>query len=48
MILLPSVKAQQGEVTMVANLSDPGYALELSTPVPSVGFVCIILFIFSL
>ncbi|KAK7363936.1 hypothetical protein VNO77_06101 [Canavalia gladiata] len=31
------VKAQQGEVTMVANVADPGYALELSTPVPSVG-----------
>ncbi|XLU43012.1 hypothetical protein S245_037826 [Arachis hypogaea] len=31
------VKAQQGEVTMLANLADPGYALELSTPVPSVG-----------
>jgi len=31
------VKAQQGEVTMVANLADPGYALELSTAVPSVG-----------
>ncbi|KAL2339342.1 hypothetical protein Fmac_013788 [Flemingia macrophylla] len=31
------VKAQQGEVTMVANVADPGYSLELSTPVPSVG-----------
>ncbi|KAJ1400421.1 hypothetical protein SESBI_29628 [Sesbania bispinosa] len=31
------VKAQQGEVTMVANVADPGYALELSTAVPSVG-----------
>ncbi|KAJ4723904.1 Outer envelope pore protein 37, chloroplastic [Melia azedarach] len=32
------VKAQQGEVAMVANLADPGYALELSSPVPYVGF----------
>ncbi|XP_057419409.1 outer envelope pore protein 37, chloroplastic [Lotus japonicus] len=31
------VKAQQGEVAMVANLANPGYALELSTAVPSVG-----------
>lgn len=31
------VKAQQGEVTMVADLADPGYALELSTAVPTVG-----------
>ncbi|KAK7376382.1 hypothetical protein VNO78_34666 [Psophocarpus tetragonolobus] len=31
------VKAQQGEVTMLANVADPGYSLELSTPVPSVG-----------
>ncbi|KAK7363939.1 hypothetical protein VNO77_06104 [Canavalia gladiata] len=30
-------KAQQGMVNMVANVTDPGYALELSTPVPSVG-----------
>ncbi|XP_057445333.1 uncharacterized protein LOC130737543 isoform X6 [Lotus japonicus] len=33
-------KAQQGEVAMVANLADPGYALELSTAVPSVGLNC--------
>ncbi|KAJ6420408.1 hypothetical protein OIU84_027865 [Salix udensis] len=31
------VKAQQGEVAMVADLGDPGYALEISSPVPSVG-----------
>ncbi|XP_027920793.1 outer envelope pore protein 37, chloroplastic isoform X1 [Vigna unguiculata] len=31
------VKAQQGEVTMLANLAPPGYSLQLSTPVPSVG-----------
>ncbi|GAV67151.1 hypothetical protein CFOL_v3_10660 [Cephalotus follicularis] len=31
------VKAQQGEVAVVANLAKPGYALELSTAVPSVG-----------
>lgn len=31
------VKAQQGEVTMVANLDDPGYALQLSTPLPSIA-----------
>lgn len=35
-------QAQQGEVAMVANLADPGYALELSSPVPYVGFVSII------
>lgn len=34
------VKAQQGEVTMVANVADPGYALQLSTAVPSAGLVC--------
>jgi len=34
------VKAQQGEVTMVANIADPGYALQLSTPLPSAGLVC--------
>ncbi|KAH9782539.1 Outer envelope pore protein 37 [Citrus sinensis] len=32
------VKAQQGEVGVVANLGDPGYALELSSPVPYVGY----------
>ncbi|XP_061363558.1 outer envelope pore protein 37, chloroplastic [Gastrolobium bilobum] len=31
------IKAQQGEVTMVTNVADTGYALELSTAVPSVG-----------
>ncbi|KDP29555.1 hypothetical protein JCGZ_19268 [Jatropha curcas] len=31
------VKAQQGELAMVAKLADPGYALELSTPVPTIG-----------
>ncbi|KAF5733565.1 outer envelope pore protein 37 chloroplastic [Tripterygium wilfordii] len=31
------VKANQGEVAMVANLADPGYALELSSPVPYIG-----------
>jgi hypothetical protein len=41
------VKAQQGEVTMVANIADPGYALQLSTPLPSTGLVCCFgLFIF--
>lgn len=39
--LLSSPKAQQGEVTMLANLAPPGYSLQLSTPVPSVGLVCI-------
>ncbi|KAI4297884.1 hypothetical protein L6164_037743 [Bauhinia variegata] len=31
------VKAQRGELSVVANVADPGYALELSTVVPSVG-----------
>lgn len=31
------VKAQQGELTMVANLSDPGYKIELASAVPSIG-----------
>ncbi|XP_007039142.2 PREDICTED: outer envelope pore protein 37, chloroplastic [Theobroma cacao] len=31
------VKAQQGEVAMVANLADPSYAVEVSSPVPYVG-----------
>ncbi|PKI74993.1 hypothetical protein CRG98_004765, partial [Punica granatum] len=31
------VKAKQGEVAMVADLVEPGYALELSSPVPTVG-----------
>ncbi|GMY33033.1 outer envelope pore protein 37, chloroplastic-like [Fagus crenata] len=34
---LHDVKAQQGELSVVANLADPGYALELSSPVPSIG-----------
>lgn len=31
------IKAQQGEVAMVANLAGPAYNLELSSPVPSAG-----------
>ncbi|XP_065860857.1 outer envelope pore protein 37, chloroplastic [Euphorbia lathyris] len=31
------VKAQQGEVAVVAKISDPGFALEVSSPVPSFG-----------
>ncbi|KAK2641613.1 hypothetical protein Ddye_023376 [Dipteronia dyeriana] len=31
------VKAQQGEVAVVADLADPGFALELSSPVPYAG-----------
>ncbi|CAI0384858.1 unnamed protein product [Linum tenue] len=31
------VKAEQGEVAVVAKLAEPGYALELSSPVPAVG-----------
>ncbi|CAN6808210.1 unnamed protein product [Brassica oleracea] len=31
---LHNVKAQQGEVAMEANLAEPGYSLELSSPVP--------------
>ncbi|XP_030456183.2 outer envelope pore protein 37, chloroplastic [Syzygium oleosum] len=31
------VKAQEGEVSLVADLAEPGYALELSSPVPTVG-----------
>ncbi|KAK9664951.1 hypothetical protein RND81_14G079500 [Saponaria officinalis] len=30
-------KAQQGEVTLAANLSDPGYQVELASAVPSIG-----------
>lgn len=37
-----SGQAQQGEVAIVADLADPGYALELSSPVPSVGLVSIV------
>ncbi|KAL6275076.1 hypothetical protein ACE6H2_025768 [Prunus campanulata] len=32
------LKAQQGEASVVAKLAEPGYAFELSSPVPSVGF----------
>ncbi|KAL0844860.1 hypothetical protein Bca101_018106 [Brassica carinata] len=35
---LHNVKAQQGEVAMEANLAEPGYSLELSSPVP-LGYV---------
>ncbi|KAF8041485.1 hypothetical protein BT93_A0169 [Corymbia citriodora subsp. variegata] len=31
------VKAQQGEMSLVADLAEPGYALELSSLVPTVG-----------
>ncbi|GMJ06349.1 chloroplast outer envelope protein 37, ARABIDOPSIS CHLOROPLAST OUTER ENVELOPE PROTEIN 37 [Hibiscus trionum] len=31
------VKAQQGEVSMYADLPNPGYGIQLSSPVPSVG-----------
>ncbi|CAN1261964.1 Outer envelope pore protein 37, chloroplastic [Linum perenne] len=31
------VKAQQGEVAVVTKLAEPGYALELSSPVPAAG-----------
>ncbi|XP_030528098.1 outer envelope pore protein 37, chloroplastic [Rhodamnia argentea] len=31
------VKAQQGEMSLVADLADPSYALQLSSPVPTVG-----------
>uniref|UniRef100_A0A2P2LE74 Uncharacterized protein n=1 Tax=Rhizophora mucronata TaxID=61149 RepID=A0A2P2LE74_RHIMU len=31
------LRAQEGEVAMVAKLADPSYALELSSPVPSIG-----------
>ncbi|KAM1201095.1 hypothetical protein EV1_017172 [Malus domestica] len=31
------LQAQEGEATVVAKLADPGYALELSSPVPYVG-----------
>ncbi|TYI53599.1 hypothetical protein E1A91_D11G016100v1 [Gossypium mustelinum] len=31
------VKAKRGEVAMVANVADPGYAVEVSSPVPYVG-----------
>lgn len=32
------LQAQQGEVAMEANLTEPGYSLELSSPVP-IGYV---------
>nr|XP_023871945.1 outer envelope pore protein 37, chloroplastic [Quercus suber]POE86390.1 outer envelope pore protein 37, chloroplastic [Quercus suber] len=32
---LHDVKAHQGELSMVANIADPGYAFELTSPVPS-------------
>nr|XP_004287184.2 PREDICTED: outer envelope pore protein 37, chloroplastic [Fragaria vesca subsp. vesca] len=32
------LKAQQGEVSMVTQLADPGYALQLSSHFPSAGF----------
>ncbi|XWS50303.1 hypothetical protein CRYUN_Cryun12cG0076700 [Craigia yunnanensis] len=31
------VKAQRGDVAMIANLADPSYAVEVSSPVPYVG-----------
>ncbi|KAJ8755220.1 hypothetical protein K2173_019018 [Erythroxylum novogranatense] len=31
------VKAQQGEVAIVADLADPGYSLQLSTPIPTIS-----------
>ncbi|PQQ03392.1 la-related protein 6B [Prunus yedoensis var. nudiflora] len=37
-LLSGSVDAQQGEASVVAKLAEPGYAFELSSPVPSVGF----------
>ncbi|XP_010524196.1 PREDICTED: outer envelope pore protein 37, chloroplastic-like [Tarenaya hassleriana] len=35
---LHNVKAQEGEVAMEANLGEPGYSLELSSPVPVTGY----------
>lgn len=32
-------QAQQGELGVVAKIADPGYSLELSSPVPSIGMV---------
>lgn len=34
------LQAQQGEVAMEANLTEPGYSLELSSPVP-IGYVSV-------
>ncbi|KAG4172730.1 hypothetical protein ERO13_A11G015800v2 [Gossypium hirsutum] len=31
------VKAKRGEVAMIANVADPGYAVEVSSPVPYIG-----------
>ncbi|KAL0551006.1 hypothetical protein IC582_010077 [Cucumis melo] len=31
------IKGQQGELGVVAKIADPGYALELSSPVPAIG-----------
>ncbi|KAJ4907332.1 putative F-box protein [Raphanus sativus] len=36
---LHNVKAQQGEAAMEANLAEPGYSLQLSSPVP-IGYEC--------
>ncbi|KAF4355925.1 hypothetical protein F8388_025928 [Cannabis sativa] len=33
------VKAQEGEISMVTRLAEPNYALELSSPVPTIGLV---------
>ena len=33
------MQAKQGEVTLAANLSDPGYKIELASAVPSIGLV---------
>lgn len=41
------LKAQQGEVTVLANLADPAYSLQLSTPLPSVGLVSLSLSLLS-
>lgn len=35
-------QAQQGELSVVAKLAEPGYELELTSAVPSVGLVSII------
>lgn len=41
------LQAQQGEVAMEANLTEPGYSLELSSPVPigyvsAISYICLI------
>lgn len=38
------LQAQQGEVAMEANLAEPGYSLELASPVP-LGYVSAISYI---